>query len=106
MEIKRDSYLQQLISYRYDGLVKVITGIRRCGKSYLLRNIYKEFLLQDGVKEEQIIVIELDLAKDIKYRNPLILSQYVREIVEKSKEEFYLFVDEIQLSTRYLIRTM
>ena len=106
MEIKRDSYLQQLISYRYDGLVKVITGIRRCGKSYLLRNIYKEFLLQDGVKEEQIIVIELDLAKDNKYRNPLILSQYVREIVEKSKEEFYLFVDEIQLSTRYLIRTM
>lgn len=98
MEIKRDSYLQQLISYRFDGLVKVITGIRRCGKSYLLRNIYKEYLLQDGVKEEQIIVIELDLAKDIKYRNPLILSQYVREIVEKSKEEFYLFVDEIQMS--------
>ena len=98
MEIKRDSYLQQLISYRFDGLVKVITGIRRCGKSYLLKNIYKEYLLQDGVKEEQIIVIELDLAKDIKYRNPLILSQYVREIVEKSKEEFYLFVDEIQMS--------
>ena len=98
MEINRDSYLQQLISYRFDGLVKVITGIRRCGKSYLLRNIYKEYLLQDGVKEEQIIVIELDLAKDIKYRNPLILSQYVREIVEKSKEEFYLFVDEIQMS--------
>ena len=98
MEIKRDSYLQQLISYRFDGLVKVITGIRRCGKSYLLRNIYKEYFLQDGVKEEQIIVIELDLAKDIKYRNPLILSQYVREIVEKSKEEFYLFVDEIQMS--------
>ena len=98
MEIKRDSYLQQLISYRFDGLVKVITGIRRCGKSYLLRKIYKEYLLQDGVKEEQIIVIELDLAKDIKYRNPLILSQHVRETVEKSKEEFYLFVDEIQMS--------
>ena len=58
MEIKRDSYLQQLISYRFDGLVKVITGIRRCGKSYLLRNLYKEYLLQDGVNEEQIIVIE------------------------------------------------
>ncbi|MGN0425042.1 MAG: ATP-binding protein [Acetatifactor sp.] len=98
MEIKRDSYLKQLISYRFDGLVKVITGIRRCGKSYLLKNIYKEYLLQNGVTEEQIIVIELDLAKDIKYRNPLILSKYVREIVEKSKEEFYLFVDEIQMS--------
>ena len=98
MDIKRDSYLQQLISYRFDGLVKVIPGIGRCGKSYLLKNIYREYLLQNGVKEDQIIVIELDFAKDIKYRNPLILSKYVREIVENSKEEFYLFVDEIQMS--------
>ena len=77
MEIKRDSYLQQLISYRFDGLVKVITGIRRCGKSYLLKNIYRDYLIEKGVNEEQIITIELDLAKDIKYRNPLILSSYV-----------------------------
>ena len=74
MEIKRDSYLEQLIAYRFDGLVKVITGIRRCGKSYLLKNIYRDYLIENGVKEEQIITIELDLAKDIKYRNPLILS--------------------------------
>ena len=59
MDIKRDSYLQQLISYRFDGLVKVITGIRRCGKSYLLKNIYREYLLQNGVEEDRIIVIEL-----------------------------------------------
>ena len=98
MEIKRDTYLEQLISYRYDGLVKVITGIRRCGKSYLLKKIYRDYLIENGVKEEQIITIELDLAKDIKFRNPLILSSYVREIVEKSKEENYLFVDEIQMS--------
>ena len=98
MEIKRDSYLQQLISYRFDGLVKVITGIRRCGKSYLLKNIYRDYLIENGVKDEQIITIELDLAKDIKYRNPLILSSYLREKVEKSKEEYYLFVDEIQMS--------
>ena len=98
MEIKRDSYLQQLISYRFDGLVKVITGIRRCGKSYLLKNIYRDYLLENGVKDEQIITIELDLAKDIKYCNPLILSSYIREKVEKSKEEYYLFVDEIQMS--------
>lgn len=98
MEIKRDSYLQQLISYRFDGLVKVITGIRRCGKSYLLKNIYKEYLLGSGVTDEQIIIIELDLAKDIKYRNPLLLSSYVREKVEGKKEEYYLFVDEIQMS--------
>lgn len=100
MEIKRDSYLQQLISYRFDGLVKVITGIRRCGKSYLLKNIYRNYLLQNGVKNEQIITIELDLAKDIKYRNPLLLSAYVREIVEGKPEEFYLFVDEIQMSDK------
>ncbi|WP_418761163.1 ATP-binding protein [Eshraghiella crossota] len=98
MEIKRDSYLEQLISYRFDGLVKVITGIRRCGKSYLLKNIYREYLLENGVKEERIITIELDLAKDIKYRNPLILSSYVREKVEKGKDEYYLFIDEIQMS--------
>ena len=98
MEIRRDNYLQQLISYRFDGLVKVITGIRRCGKSYLLKNLYRDYLIENGVKEEQIITIELDLAKDIKYRNPLILSSYVREKVEKSKEEYYLFVDEIQMS--------
>ncbi len=98
MEIKRDTYLQQLISYRFDGLVKVITGIRRCGKSYLLNNIYRDYLLQNNVKDEQIITVELDLAKDIKFRNPLILSSYVRERVEGSKEEFYLFVDEIQMS--------
>ncbi len=98
MEIKRDSYLQQLISYRFDGLVKVITGIRRCGKSYLLKKIYRDYLFQNGVKEGQIITVELDLAKDIKYRNPLTLSSYVREKVEGSKEEYYLFVDEIQMS--------
>lgn len=98
MEIKRDTYLKQLISYRFDGLVKVITGIRRCGKSYLLKNIYRDYLLQNGVKENQIIMIELDLARDIKYRNPLLLSSYVREQVENSKEEYYLFVDEIQMS--------
>lgn len=98
MEIKRDSYLQQLISYRFDGLVKVITGIWRCGKSYLLKNIYREYLLAEGVKEEQIISIELDLAKDIKYRNPLELSSHVRNLVEGKKEEYYLFVDEIQMS--------
>lgn len=98
MEVKRDSYLQQLISYRFDGMVKVITGIRRCGKSYLLNIIYKNYLLQNGVKAEQIITIELDLAKDIKYRNPLELASCVRSIAQGSREEFYLFVDEIQMS--------
>lgn len=89
MEIKRDSYLEQLISYRFDGLVKVITGIRRCGKSYLLKNIYRDYLLRNGVLKEQIITIELDLAKDIRFRNPLVLASYVRELVEDKQEEYY-----------------
>lgn len=98
MEIQRDSYLNQLISYRFDGLVKVITGIRRCGKSYLLKKLYKDYLLNHQVKEEQIISIELDLAKDIQFRDPLRLSSFVREKLSGTTEEHYLFIDEIQMS--------
>ena len=58
MEIKRDSYLEQLISYRFDGLVKVITGIRRCGKSYLLKNIYRNYLIENGVKDEYYLFVD------------------------------------------------
>ena len=83
MEIKREKYLQKLIDYMWDGQVKVITGIRRCGKSYLLRTLFKNYLLGNGVKSENIISIELDLAKDIRFRNPLELAAYVRELVEK-----------------------
>lgn len=98
MEIKRDTYLQQLVDYQFDGLVKVITGIRRCGKSYLLKKLYRDYLLAHGTKPEQILMIELDLAKDIKYRNPLYLSSQVRQLVAESAHNYYLFVDEIQLS--------
>ena len=98
MEIQRDSYLNQLISYRFDGLVKVITGIRRCGKSYLLKTLYKDYLLNQHVKEEQIISIELDLAKDIQFRDPLHLSSFIREKLSGTTEEYYLFIDEIQMS--------
>lgn len=100
MEIKRDGYLEQLISYRWDGMVKIITGIRRCGKSYLLKVLFKRYLIENGVNPEQIITIELDLAKDIKYRNPLELAAYVRGLVENRPEQYYLFVDEIQMSDR------
>lgn len=98
MEIKRDRYLNQLISYMWDGQVKVITGIRRCGKSYLLRTLFRNHLIGEGVKEAQILSFELDLAKDIKYRNPLLLAEYVRSCVEGKEEQFYLFIDEIQMS--------
>ena len=100
MEIRRESYLEQLVSYRWDGMVKIITGIRRCGKSYLLKVLFKRYLLENGVRPEQIITIELDLAKDIKYRNPLELASYVRGIVEGRSEQYYLFIDEIQMSDK------
>lgn len=98
MEIKRNIYLNRIISYMWDGQVKVITGIRRCGKSYLLRNIFKRYLLDQGVAEDHILSYELDLAKDIQYRNPLELAKTVREQVEDQPERYYLFVDEIQMS--------
>ena len=98
MEIKRDKYLKQLIDYQWDGQVKVITGIRRCGKSYLLRTLFKNYLVDNGVSQEQILSFELDLAKDIRFRNPLELSAYVRNLVDGKPDNYYLFVDEIQMS--------
>lgn len=98
MEIKRDRYLQQIIDYMWDGQVKVITGIRRCGKSYLMNVLFKNYLLGQNISPDNIITIELDLTKDIKYRDPLALAEYVRSKVERQTEQFYLFVDEIQMS--------
>ena len=98
MEIKRERYLNKLISFMWDGQVKVITGIRRCGKSYLLRTLFKNYLLGKGVAEDHILSFELDLTKDIRYRNPLELAAHVRGIAEHSSEPYYLFVDEIQMS--------
>lgn len=98
MEIKRDRYLNKIVSFMWDGQVKVITGIRRCGKSYLLRNLFREYLRSHGVQEDHILTFELDLARDIRFRNPLELAKAVRETVEGKDEQFYLFVDEIQMS--------
>ncbi len=100
MQITRNRYLDKLISCMWDGQVKVITGIRRCGKSYLLRTLFKNYLLEKGVKEENILSFELDLTRDIRFRNPLELSSFVSEKVRGSDEQFYLFVDEIQLSDK------
>lgn len=82
----------------WDGQVKVITGIRRCGKTYLLRTIFRNHLLEQGVSENHILTYELDLAKDIRFRNPLELARVVREQVEGKADQYYLFVDEIQMS--------
>lgn len=98
MEIRRDRYLNKLISFMWDGQVKVITGIRRCGKSYLLRTLFRNYLLNHGVDESHILSFELDLTRDIRYRNPLELASHVRSMVEGKSDRFYLFVDEIQMS--------
>ena len=93
MVIQRNQYLKKLIDRQWNGQIKVITGIRRCGKSYLLRNLFKEYLLSRGVRDEQ-----LDLISNIRYRNPLELSQYVHDRLDGKTEKFYLFIDEIQMS--------
>ncbi len=98
MEIKRDRYLNKLISFMWDGQVKVIIGIRRCGKSYLLHRLFRNYLLNQGVDETHILSFELDLVRDIRFRNPLELAGHVRGAVEGKDERFYLFVDEIQMS--------
>ena len=97
MEIRRDFYLQQLIDRQWNGMVKIITGIRRCGKSYLLRTMFRDYLLSRGVQDNQIIHLELDQLKNIRYRNPLELAAYVHGIIDGREERFYLFIDEIQL---------
>ena len=98
MDIKRDLYLKRVISFMWDGQVKVVTGIRRCGKSYLLNTLFRAYLINQGVKEDHILSFELDLAKDIEYRDPLALAKKVRDIVEGQSDQYYLFVDEIQMS--------
>ena len=96
--INRDFYLNQIIKSKWDGQIKVVTGIRRVGKSVLLFELYKEHLINEGVSEENIITISLDQRKYFKYRNPITLCEYVETLVNNSKESYYLFIDEVQLS--------
>lgn len=96
--INRDFYLNQIIKSKWDGQIKVITGIRRVGKSVLLFELYKEHLINEGVSEENIITISLDQRKYFKYRNPISLCEYVETVINNSKEPYYLFIDEVQLS--------
>ena len=98
MEIARDRYLKQLIASQGNGQIKVITGIRRCGKSFLLKILFKKYLLSQGVHEEDIMIIELDADNDIRFRNPIVLSDHVREWLKEAKGQRYLFIDEIQMS--------
>ncbi len=101
--IKRDSYLNHMIHHMWNGEVKVITGIRRCGKSVLLFNLFYEYLLSQGVQEDHVIKIELDQRRYYKFRNPITLCEHIESIVaEQKNERFYLFIDEVQLTTKVI----
>lgn len=93
--IKRDEYLNRLMDRRENGLIKVITGIRRCGKSFLLFQLFYDCLIESGVREEQIITIALDDDTCIRYRDPGELSQYIRGKIV-NREMYYILIDEVQ----------
>ena len=94
--IERKKYLDKLISRKDNGMVKVITGIRRCGKSYLLFNIYKDHLKSQGISDDQIVELALDEIENIRYRNPIELGEYLRQRTSDDSKNYYVFLDEIQ----------
>ena len=96
MEIKRDHYLEQLISKMHNGLVKVVTGMRRCGKSYLLFNIFKEHLISEGIEKNHIIEISFDTFESKKFCDPNVLYPHLKESIEDEKM-YYILLDEVQL---------
>ena len=96
MEYRRETYLRQLISRKHSGLIKIVSGIRRCGKSYLLNVLFKKHLLSEGVPEERIISISLDDYEQAIYRDPATLYSYVKDAL-RSEEMHYLLLDEVQM---------
>lgn len=93
--IRRDGYLKRLIDKKENGLIKVITGIRRCGKSFLLFNLFYDYLIESGVREEQILAIALDDDISVQYREPEKLSEYIRSRIV-NRDMYYILIDEIQ----------
>ena len=98
MIIKREQYVKALLNKRWNGKVKIITGIRRCGKSFLLSTLYKGYLKSEGTSEDCFVEIALDRKADAKYRNPNELYDYVLGRTKDSEKRYYVFIDEIQLS--------
>lgn len=96
MDIKRDKYLLDLVNRMNNGMIKVVTGIRRCGKSYLIFTIFKNYLKEQGVDEAHIVTIELDQRKDKKYRDPDIILEYIESRITDD-EKYYILLDEVQL---------
>ena len=98
MLIERKEYVDKLMAKRWNKKVKIITGIRRCGKSFLLNTLFKQKLKEEGVAEDCFIEIALDRISDIKYRNPNLLYDHISELTRDASRNFYIIIDEIQLS--------
>ncbi len=94
--LPRKQYLEKLIQKRDNGRVKVITGLRRCGKSVLLFHLYKDYLIGEGLSQDQIIGLALDIFANAKYRNPVELDSHIREQITDGNKQYYVFIDEIQ----------
>ena len=94
MVIKRDKYLQDLINRMHNGMIKVVTGIRRSGKSYLLFNIFKDYLIKQGIQESHIIRIELDQRKNKKYRDPDAILEHIESSIVDD-DQYYILLDEL-----------
>jgi predicted AAA+ superfamily ATPase len=94
-EIKRDLYLNKLINAIGNRMIKVVTGIRRSGKSYLLNNLFKNYLLESGVSADHIIILNMDERRNISYRDPDTLDEYIRSKI-KDNEMYYVIIDEVQ----------
>ena len=96
MDIQRNDYVERLFAKSWNGKVKIITGIRRCGKSYLLSHLYKQFLIAKGVQEECFVEIDLEQKANIAYRNPNTLYDYIISKCKNRRWKYYVFIDEIQ----------
>ena len=96
MIINRKSYLDRLIRKQWNGMIKVITGIRRCGKSTLLLKLFRQHLLDSGFPAKNIICLQLDDDENEKYRDPVQLSKYIRRKIKNSDEKYCILLDEIQ----------
>ena len=100
MIIERPLYLNQLINHQNDGLIKIVSGIRRCGKSYLLFDLFAAYLQEHGVNDDHIIAIQLDTRDGEKYRDPDVCNEYVKSRII-DKEKYYLLLDEVQMMTDF-----
>lgn len=98
MIINRNEYIEQLLAKRWNGKVKIVTGIRRSGKSFLLSTLFKNRLMEEGVPEEDFVEVALDRKSHAKYRNPNLLYNYITKRTKDTKRKFYVLIDEIQLS--------